>query len=110
MAKELIFLDDLGQPFEFLKEELRQWPSPRHDDILDTIADLFFDKARYGRQIPRVGATPRELLMRNEEEAERRMQYAMAQYREKAIDRLLSGSGQARPEDVHSYYRVTGGF
>lgn len=106
--KELIFLDDLGQPYEFLKAELQQWPAPQHDDILDTISDLFFEKSRYGRQAPRVGATPQELLATNEDEMNRRLTYALQSAKEKALERMMSGTSQA--DDVHHYYRITGGF
>lgn len=106
--KELLFLDDLGQPYEFLKAELQQWPSPRHDDILDTISDLFYERTRYGRQLPRLSFTPRDLLAQDEEERARRLAYALEQAKSKALDRLLEGPPQV--EDVHSYYRLTGGF
>jgi predicted phage terminase large subunit-like protein len=56
----IIFLDDLAA-WPALKKELMGFPKYEHDDILDTLADLFQNKQWYGRETPRQ-ATPQEML------------------------------------------------
>lgn len=43
------FLDDIA-PKQELQQELQQFPSGRHDDILDTLADFFQNKEYFGRE------------------------------------------------------------
>ncbi len=49
----LIFLDDI-KPWDQLLRELREFPMSQHNDILDTISDLFQQKEWMGREIPKL--------------------------------------------------------
>lgn len=63
------FLDDLYCKQELLTE-LVEFPSGAHDDILDTIADLFQGKAWFGRESPRA-SDPEEAAHKMKQFAER---------------------------------------
>lgn len=108
--KEIIFLDDINPAcWEMFKAEVLNFPNPRHDDILDTIADLFYGKVRYGRQIARSGKMPEDMLITEESEMNRRLAHAVEQARTHGLRRLMEGTAPGA-KDVHSYYRLTGGF
>lgn len=113
--KHLLFLDDLGQPFEVLKKEAKEFPMQRNDDILDTLADLVHDKYSYGRQLVRGDMSPEELHAFNDAARDEQWVKSMTQQiKENAMDYMVRGpfqEGPSGPESIHSnYYRLTGNY
>jgi predicted phage terminase large subunit-like protein len=80
---EIIFLDDLNCR-EALIAELSKFPLYKHDDILDTLSDMYQDKEEFGRLIAR--KTPQRQI----DEAMERLVFG---------EPLEAGSGSLVPDD-----------
>ncbi len=65
---QIYFLDDLYCKQQLLTE-LSEFPSGSHDDILDTIADMFQNKEWFGREMSRA-ADPAEAAHRMQQQAD----------------------------------------
>jgi phage terminase large subunit-like protein len=108
--KELIFLADLGQPYQFLLRELRQMPKPKHDDILDMLSDFFYLKTLPDRREQRRDASV-EAWKQSEQYEHSRTTAAFQRNLDVAFNYIANiDRGEQRQREVHHYYKITGGF
>lgn len=104
-SSDIRFLDDLGAPYYWMLEEAKRFPKYKHQDILDTLTDLFHGKPWHGRLTERVHATAPAMR-----EHYQRGARAEAFKRRLMIDNVLDIPGSAASGELSPYYKQTGGF
>lgn len=106
VSGHLVFLDDLGLPLEYLKMEMQKFESRWHDDILDALSAVFFDKPWVGRNMDRVEHFGERITDRNTRLASDAFKKHIGIY-----DYMANEEEYPDAEPVMSpYYRITGGL
>lgn len=94
-AKDIRFLSNIApEAKKALKKELNEFPSGAHDDILDSISDLFQDKEWFGRMQPELN-TPEERQHFFQQKTQRAMS--------KAMEKMVLGELYVADDPIDSY-------
>lgn len=103
---DLRFLNDLGAPYYHMLEEAKRFPKWKHQDILDTLSDLFHAKPWLGR-----------LTERKHVSSEAMQKHYASMAASEGFKQMLGinnvyadGPRASQPGTLPDYYKITGGF
>jgi hypothetical protein len=99
-----VFLDDLGPAMDHLKRELTGFPK-WHDDILDTLTDLFWETQYLGRNSSRPVDSSAFL-----KDSRDRLQSEQFQKAIGIFDDLEDGGLSKSDSKMDPYFQITGGL